>query len=169
MIIPGKRSLKNNIDVFLQPLIEKLRELRNDGVETFDSSLNETFKLCAALMWIISDFPGLGMLSSWNIHTGLACPTCNFDARPCRLHNGHKWCFMNHHRFLSRNQKFRLARARFDGNTEERNPPLNLSGCDIFGQVRNTNVIFGSGTIVNGIEERPKQKPKQWNKRSIFF
>jgi len=99
----------------------------------------------------------------------LACLTCNFDARPCRLHNGRKGCFTNHHRLLSRNHKFRLAHAHFDGNIEELNPPLNLSGSNIFGQVRNVNVIFGSGAIVHGTKERPKEKPKQWNKRSIFF
>ena len=67
----------------------------------------------------ISDFPGLGILSGWNIHTGLACPTCNLDAEPCRLRNSNKWCFMGHRHFLSRNHKFRLNRVRFDGSIEE--------------------------------------------------
>ncbi|WVZ13620.1 hypothetical protein V8G54_011186 [Vigna mungo] len=135
MIIPGKQMPGNSIDVYLQPLVDELRELWNDGVETFDSSLNETFRMRAALMWIISDFPGLG----------LACPTCNFDAEPCRLPHSRKWCFMGHRRFLSRNHRFRLNRVRFDGSTEERNPPLKLSGSDIFRQVENINVTFGRG------------------------
>jgi len=69
MIIPGKHMLGNNIDVYLQPLVDELCELWNDGVETFDSSLNETFRMRVALMWTISDFPGLGILSSWKTHT----------------------------------------------------------------------------------------------------
>ena len=84
MIIPGKQSPGNNIDVYLKPLVEELRELWS-GVDTYDSSLNENFRMRAALMWTISDFPSLGILSGWNIHTGLACPTCNLDAEPCRL------------------------------------------------------------------------------------
>ena len=70
MIIPGKQSPGNNIDVYLKPLVEELRELWS-GVDTYDSSLNENFRMRAALMWTISDFPGLGILSGWNIHIDL--------------------------------------------------------------------------------------------------
>ncbi|XP_019435866.1 PREDICTED: uncharacterized protein LOC109342310 [Lupinus angustifolius] len=150
----------NNIDVYLRPLVEELKELWNDGVETFDSSSNETFRMRAALMWTISDFPSLGILSGWNTHTGLACPTCNFDAEPCRLPHSSKWCFMGHRRFLSRNHKLRLIRARFDGSTEERNPPSKLSGSDIFRQVENINVTFGKGAKLNGLNQKTILKPK---------
>ncbi|WVY89454.1 hypothetical protein V8G54_034968 [Vigna mungo] len=169
MIIPGKQMPGNNINVYLQPLVDELRELWNDGVDTFDSSLNETFRMRAALMWTISDFPGLGILSGWNTHTGLACPTCNFDAEPCRLPHSRKWCFMVHRRFLSRNHRFRLNRVRFDGSTEERNPPLKLSGSDIFRQVENINVTFGRGIHLDGRGKRYREEVKQWKKRSIFF
>ncbi|KAK6791483.1 hypothetical protein RDI58_010564 [Solanum bulbocastanum] len=64
MIIPGPRAPGNNIDVYLQPLIKELKELWSDGVDTFDSSKNEMFRMRAALMWTVSDFPGLDSLSS---------------------------------------------------------------------------------------------------------
>ncbi|KAM3265685.1 hypothetical protein P3L10_002679 [Capsicum annuum] len=63
MIIPGKQMPGNNLDVYLQPLVKELRELWYDGNEMFDSSLNETFTMHVSLMWTISDFPGLGILS----------------------------------------------------------------------------------------------------------
>lgn len=116
MIIPGK--LGNDIDVFLQPLVKELRELWNDGVETFDASLNESFKLRATLMWTINDMPTLSNLSGWNTYTGWTFPNCNFHAKPCRLKHGQKWCFMGHRRFLKGNHKFRMVRVRFDGNTK---------------------------------------------------
>ncbi|XP_072060350.1 uncharacterized protein [Arachis hypogaea] len=134
MIILGKKSSGNNIDVYLQPLIDELKDLWNDGVETFDSSSENTFRMHAVLMWTISDFPGLGMLSGWNTHTGFACPTCNFDFYPCYLRHSSKWCFMGHRRFLGRNHKFRLNCVRFDESTEERGPPKKLSGVDILEQ-----------------------------------
>ncbi|KAH0642243.1 hypothetical protein KY290_033841 [Solanum tuberosum] len=165
MIIPGKQTPRNNIDVYLQPLVKELHELWNDGVETFDSSLNETFRMHAALMWRISNFPGLGILSGWNTYTGFACPTCNFDTEPCRLHHGKKWCFMGHRRFLRRNHRFRLSRVRFNGSTEERNPPLKLSGSNILRQI----VEGGGGVELNGRRKRSRRATKQWNKRSIFF
>jgi len=112
-------------------------------VDTFDSSKDEMFRMRAALMWTVSDFPGLDILSDWNTHTGLACPSYNFDAEPCRLRHSRKWYFIGHHRFLGRNHKFRMMRHRFDGNVEERTPPKKLSGSDILQQVKDINVIFG--------------------------
>jgi hypothetical protein len=88
MIIPGKQAPGNNIDVYLQPLIKELQDLWTTGVDAYDSFKHEMFKLHAALMWTISDFPGLGNLSGWNTYTGYACPTCNKDFKPCRLKNG---------------------------------------------------------------------------------
>jgi len=61
MIIPGKRAPGNDIDVYLQPLIEELKELWNTGIKTFDSYGSEMFDMHAAILWTISDFPGLGM------------------------------------------------------------------------------------------------------------
>ena len=46
------------------------------GVDTFDVSCGETFRLHAALMWTINDFPAYGMLSGWSTHGLLACPVC---------------------------------------------------------------------------------------------
>ncbi|XP_052176642.1 uncharacterized protein LOC127790947 [Diospyros lotus] len=59
MIIPGKQMPGNDIDVYLQPLIKDLKDLWDGGVDTFDASLNQMFNMRAALMWTISDFPGL--------------------------------------------------------------------------------------------------------------
>ena len=97
----------------------------------------------AALLWTISDFPGLGCLSGWNTHTGLACPYCNFDSTPVRLPHSRKWCFMGHRRFLYVGHKFRMACNRFDGKEERRNPPPQLSGVDILRQINDIEVVFG--------------------------
>ena len=40
LLIPGPRSPGNDIDVYLQPLIEELKELWELGVETCDYSKN---------------------------------------------------------------------------------------------------------------------------------
>jgi len=75
MIIPGKYSPRNDIDVHLQPLVKELKELWTTGVDTYDSFKKEVFTLHATLKWTISDFPWLGMLSGWNTYTGFACPS----------------------------------------------------------------------------------------------
>ena len=62
-LIPGKHMLGNDIDVYLQLLIRELKDLWYDGIETYDSYKREMFKMHAALIWTISDYPGLGNLS----------------------------------------------------------------------------------------------------------
>ena len=79
-IIPGPTNLKNRIDVYLQPLIDELKMLWNVGVDTYDVSCEETFRLHATFMWTINDFPAYGMLSGWSTHgpvsyTHLTLPT----------------------------------------------------------------------------------------------
>ena len=49
--------LGNDIDVYLQPLIRELKELWYDGIDTYDFSKREMFKMHLALMWTISDYP----------------------------------------------------------------------------------------------------------------
>ena len=49
-IIPGPKNPKNMIDAYLQPLIDELKMLWDVGVNTFDVSCGETFRLHVALM-----------------------------------------------------------------------------------------------------------------------
>ena len=63
LLISGPRSPRNDIDVYLQPLIDELKLFWNSGVETYDASRNQTFQMRAALMWTSSDFPAYAMLS----------------------------------------------------------------------------------------------------------
>jgi hypothetical protein len=51
----------NNMDIFLQPLVDELLELLNVGVHALDFSKqkgNRSFTLWAMVMWTINDFPG---------------------------------------------------------------------------------------------------------------
>ena len=57
LVIPGSTSPEIAIDVYLEPLVEELRELWDVGVQVCDASLKEVFQLRAALMWTINDFP----------------------------------------------------------------------------------------------------------------
>ena len=63
LICPGPKNPKKNIDIFLQPLIDELKQLWDEGLPTFDVVNREQFLMRAALMWTINDFPAYGMLS----------------------------------------------------------------------------------------------------------
>ncbi|WMV54577.1 hypothetical protein MTR67_047962 [Solanum verrucosum] len=59
------RNPKSLIDVYLQPLIDELKQLWIEGVLIYDISTKQNFVMRASLMWTINDFPAYRMLSSW--------------------------------------------------------------------------------------------------------
>jgi len=69
MIVPGSKNSGKKLDVFLQPLIDELKKLWIDGVNTYDIYRKENFQLRAALMY----FPAYGMLLGWSTHDKLSC------------------------------------------------------------------------------------------------
>jgi hypothetical protein len=73
-IIPGPSNLGRNIDVFLQPFIDKLIQLWSFGALTYDISRKQNFVMRVALMWTINDFLAYGMFSGWSTHRKLAFP-----------------------------------------------------------------------------------------------
>ena len=94
MLIPGPKSLGNNIDVCLQPLIDELKDLWLKGVQTWDAKVKKNFTLRAVLLWTINDFPAYGMLSGWSTKGKFACPYCNKDIDYLWLKYGSKHCYM---------------------------------------------------------------------------
>lgn len=76
LLIDGPKGPGDKIDVYLQPLIEELLELWNDGVPTFDASTNQMFQMHAALMWTINDCPAFANLSGWSTKGKYECPIC---------------------------------------------------------------------------------------------
>ncbi|KAG8493790.1 hypothetical protein CXB51_011115 [Gossypium anomalum] len=84
MIIPREKGPGNDIDIYLQPLIEKLKQLWA-GVETYDVLKKENFYLRAALLWTINDLPAYANLSGWSTRGRYACPCCAAQ----RVHSGY--------------------------------------------------------------------------------
>ncbi|XP_010451293.2 PREDICTED: uncharacterized protein LOC104733414 [Camelina sativa] len=74
----GPNHPRASLDVFLQPLIDELKELWYNGVEAYDVLLDQNFNLKAALLWTISDFPlSLDMSNS----SGATSATANVQQR----------------------------------------------------------------------------------------
>ncbi|XP_074373620.1 uncharacterized protein LOC141713968 [Apium graveolens] len=84
LLIPGLKSPEKDYDVFLQPLIRELKELWH-GIDAYDSYGGRMFKLKAAVLWTISDFPVYAYLSGWSTAGKLACPICLEDTRSRRI------------------------------------------------------------------------------------
>ncbi|XP_026415829.1 uncharacterized protein LOC113311199 [Papaver somniferum] len=171
----------NDIDVYLRPLIDELKELWEEGANTYDSSRNEMFNMRVGLLWTISDYPGLAMLSGWSTKGKLACPTCQEDTRHQRLKHGRKTCYMGHRRFLPIGHRFRSLTKEFNGNVEYGSPPNPLLGPDILQKLKHIPHVLGKQFEDSLMGDRPRKRkerasntatsnmPGNWKKLSIFY
>jgi hypothetical protein len=111
LLIPGSKAPGNEIDVYLQPLVEDLQELWNEGLITYDASTQQTFQLHAALLWTINNFLAYGNLFGWSTKGKLACPICNKDTVFRWLKSGKKICYMGHRWFLPQRHIWRKKKS----------------------------------------------------------
>ena len=73
------KTIRNDIDAYLSPLIEDLRKLWDKRVDVFDRNQNETFKLRAMIFCIINEFSTYENLSGYNVKGHHACPIYEED------------------------------------------------------------------------------------------
>lgn len=106
LLIPRPRGPGNDIDVFLEPLIDELKELWEVGTTTYDVYNNERFIMKAALLWTINDFPAYGNLSGWSTKGFKACPHCMNKTDSQHLKMSRKICYLGHRRFLPIEHRF---------------------------------------------------------------
>ncbi|KAI3453341.1 hypothetical protein Pfo_010004 [Paulownia fortunei] len=170
LLIPGPKAPEKEIDVYLRPLINELKELLDDGVETYDASTERVFQLHVAMMWIIYDFPVYGTVSGWSTKDYKACLVCLEDTTSQDLHS--KICYTGYCQFLYLKHSWRKNKS-FNGKFENEGPPQTFSGREILMKLDALpEVIFSKHPAL--IEKR-KQKRKHlvgdtnWVKKLIFF
>ncbi|CAB77951.1 putative transposon protein [Arabidopsis thaliana] len=164
-----------SLDVFLQPLIEELKELWSTGVDAYDVSLSQNFNLKAVLLWTISDFPAYSMLSGWITHGKFSCPICMESTKSFYLPNGRKTCWFDcHRRFLphghpSRRNKKDFLKGR-DSSSEY--PPKSLTGEQVYYErLASVNPTKTKDVGGNGHEKKMPGYGKEhnWHKESILW
>ena len=165
MLIPGPKQPGNDIDIYLEPLIDELLELWN-GVYTYDISTKKFFNLRAMLLWTINDFPAYGNLAGCPTKGKYGCPICGENSNVVWLKHSKKMSFCNHIRFLPqehryRKKKYTTARAR------ERAPqcPIIMTGVQLAEQLSTMTNDFGKGRK----RSRDTDIEKMWKKKSIFL
>ncbi|CAH9111690.1 unnamed protein product [Cuscuta epithymum] len=167
LMCPGPGNPKKRIDVYLQPLIEELKQLWDVGVPTYDVTTEQIFNLRAVVLWTISDFPAYGMLSGWSTAGLMGCPVCMEKSNAFWLKNSRKPSYFDcHRRFLPQNHPYRKDKKSFlKGRVERDPPPPRLTGYQILNRVQH---------IPSAIDE-PLEYPygyktdHKWTKKSIFW
>jgi len=169
MMIPGARSPGVSIDVYLQPLIDELKVLWEEGVKAWDAKERKDFDLHAILLWTINDFPAYAMLSGWSMKGKFACPYCHTETDYLWLKHGKKHCYMGHRRFLPMDHKWRKNKVSFNNKTEYREAPQPLTGEQVLQHYDSFDqVTFGPKSRKRKQHDEEKRW-HNWRKKSIFF
>jgi hypothetical protein len=164
LLIQGPRQPGNDIDVFLEPVIDDLEILWKEGVETWDAYGQENFKLRVLLFCTINDYPALGNLSGQTIKGKKACSDCKEHTRSRWLKKSRKMVYMGHRRWLPLRHTFRRKKKIFNGKRELQPAPKDLSGDEVHNMVKDISNEFGKK------RKRSKTKEKgMWKKKSIFW
>ena len=119
LLIPGPTSPGKDFDVFLEPLVEDLLELWK-GVSTHDALSGKKFKLRAAVLWCIHDYPALSTLSGRTTKGYFACIHC--DKNPLSYGLRSKIGYIGHFRYLTRGHRLR-RNNQFAGLHASNDPP----------------------------------------------
>ncbi|XP_062028814.1 uncharacterized protein LOC133744788 [Rosa rugosa] len=169
LLISGPKQPGNDIDVYLQPLIDDLKELW-DGIDgVYDAFKGEYFKLKVVLFWIINDFPAYGNLSGSVTKGYNGCPICCENTKHYRLSHGQKMSHIGHQRWLPRHHPYRRQTKQFNNLPEFELAPERLSGEEVFKRVEGMNWPFGKKyppPSYKGVEDETRPC---WKKKSIFF
>ncbi|KAL5563670.1 hypothetical protein UlMin_033417 [Ulmus minor] len=167
LLIPGPQSPGKDMDIFLRPLIEELKELWENGIDSRDAGNDrKVFKMRAALLWTVNDFPARSSLSGWSGQGYKACPTCNEDTPSMRVIG--KTAYFGHRRFLPSTHRWR-SNLDFDGRTERKRPPRRFSSVDIMDQLRRVKTsIPGKHPNYGGVKRKRGDDELNWRKKNGF-
>ena len=143
LLIQGPKQPGNDIDVYLDPLIDDMIKLWEPGIEIYDAYKKESFQLFAMIYCTISDFPAYGNLSGYGTKGEKACPVCEKETHSRWLTNCRKIVYMGHRRSLVRYHPYRRKKNLFDGTIEDRVMVEPLDVRTAFSQVSDLNIIFG--------------------------
>ncbi|KAA0062931.1 uncharacterized protein E6C27_scaffold468G00250 [Cucumis melo var. makuwa] len=164
LLIPDPRSPDREIDVYLQPLIEELKELWTFRVCMHDSFTGQFFQLYAILLWMINDFPTCDDLSGWSIKRYQACPMCMGDRSSFGIRG--RISFMGHRRYLSENHVWRRSRLH-NGQVERRALLVVMNEYEMLEQL--DQLEFPIMSKHPSIQDKKRKRALNWTKRSIFF
>ena len=171
VLIQGPKQLGNDIDVYLRPLVEELLQLwGKPGVRAWDENKQEPFNLRGLLFVTINDWPTLSNLSGQTNKGYKACTHCLDKTEGTYLHKCKKVVYLANRRFLPTNHPVRKKGKHFKGEADHRKKPELPAGDDVFGMVKDIEVIFGKGPGGQSVpNDVTTGHAPMWKKKSIFW
>ncbi|CAL2256796.1 unnamed protein product [Prunus armeniaca] len=142
LLISDPKQPRNDIDVYLEPLIDDLKSLWDEIRGVYDAHIGEYFTL-------------------------KACRICSDDTPSHRLKNGHKICYIGHRKWLPTYHPYRRQRAALNKKPEYGTPPESLTREEVLQMVEVINYIWG-WKIGGSVGENDGDRVC-WKKKSKFF
>ena len=93
LLILGLNAPGKDIDMFLRPLVDELKEMWNERVVVRDAVTKMSFRMQAVLLMTVNELTR-NSLSGWSGQGYLACPSYN-DATPLKQIRS-KICYVGH-------------------------------------------------------------------------
>jgi hypothetical protein len=169
VLIHGPKQPRNDIDVYLRPLVEELLLLwHQEGVRMWDEYGQENFNLRALLFVTINDWPILSNLSGQTNKGYRACTHCLDETDSVYLTHCRKVVYMGHHRFLPIKHQVQKKGKHFKGTADHRTKLMHRSGRGVFNMVNDIEVVFGKGPGSQPVLSENEMAP-MWKKKSIFW
>jgi hypothetical protein len=170
VLIEGPKEPGNDIDVFLQPLMDDLLLLwKEEGVHVWDEYKQESFNLRALLFVCINDWPALAKLSGQSNMGYMACTHCYDETDSIYLKHCKKCVYMGHRRFLPTDHPLRTEGKHFKGEPETRRKPLFRNGKRVFSMIKDVKVVFGKGPGSQPVPKDDQGHVPMWKKKSILW
>ena len=124
LLIQGPRQPGNDIDVFLEPVIDELVEMFEKGVlDVWDEYKKEHIMIQGVLIATITDLPGQGSMFGEKTKGYTRCVECLDDTDAVHLPKNSKIVYMGHRWFLPKDHPYHRNRKDFYGNIEKHLPP----------------------------------------------
>jgi hypothetical protein len=143
--------------------------------EVWDEYKREEFTMHAMLFTTINDNPAHRNLSVQSKRKGAACSHCLEDTCAVWLRHSKKYVFMGHRHFLGKKHPYRAMDCQFNGEKENREAPLHVTGDLVHLKVKDMKIIeelpklnektLGKRKKRDGEEE----EEGMWNKKSILW
>ena len=170
--------------MFLEPLMEDMKMLWEEGVKMMDAFVKKEFTLKAIIFVTITDYPGLFSLSG-QIKGKTGCVVCLDGTCYTYLKASCKTVYLRHRRFLCRKHRYRKPALNewFDNKEEPQadEPERTSYGAKVFDMVKDIEIQFGKkkkqeDRATNKTKKRkrdqleePAPPPVPFKKKSIFF
>ena len=132
LLIPRPKQPENDIDVYLEPLVNELKLTWDEGARTYDAHSSSFFNMKDILMWVIHEFPAYGTMVGCTNKRFCVFPICGKNKDSMYLKYSRKCVYMGHRRYLPINHKYRSQKRPFNVKYEHLIAPTILQVSGIF-------------------------------------